>query len=191
MVSWHDAMDFAKYMNWFGKRRYRLPTEAEWEYAARGGKPWARYWGMARKMRASMPTCWDLDAKAAYGKQVGSWFDCPDGYVQTAPVDDGKRKPNDCGLYDMMGMCGSGLAPPIRKNTMDRRRLVPKWRIVAPTGSSGAGAGSMALPSFVPPTATGTFRATGTSTWGCASRGLALNTFTLLPFGGFCCCHWM
>ena len=110
-----------------------------------------------------MPVCQrgaDLDAKAAYGKQVVSWFDCPDGYVQTAPVDDGKRKPNDCGLYDMMGMCGSGLAPPIRKNTMDRRRPVPKWRIVAHRVIR-AGVGSMVLPSFVPPTATGTFRATG------------------------------
>ena len=103
MVSWHDAMDFAKYMNWFGKRRYRLPTEAEWEYAARGGKPCARYWGDGEEDACQYANVLDLDAKAAYGKQVGSWFDCPDGYVQTAPVDDGKRKPNDCGLYDMMG----------------------------------------------------------------------------------------
>lgn len=88
-ISWNDAKAYAK---WVGKR---LPTEAEWEYAARGGLIQKKYvWG---------------DELTPNGKhQCNIWQGtfpshntADDGYVGTAPVN--AFEPNDYGLYNMAG----------------------------------------------------------------------------------------
>ena len=80
MVSWDAAMAYAK---WVGKR---LPTEAEWEKAARGGLTGKKYpWGN------SIDT-----SKANYGKSLDG-----DGIIKTTPV--GSYPANGYGLYDMVG----------------------------------------------------------------------------------------
>ena len=79
MVSWNDAKDFIARLNErAGEAWYRLPTEAEWEYAARAGTSGDRYG--------------DLDAIAWYAGNSGK---------KTHPV--GETVPNAWGLYDILG----------------------------------------------------------------------------------------
>jgi formylglycine-generating enzyme required for sulfatase activity len=101
MVDWHDAQRFARNLNWFGRGRYRLPTEAEWEYAARAGTATARYWGDEDEAACRYGNVLDEDLKNA-GANVGAWFECRDGYgLGTAPA--GSFEPNAFDLHDMLG----------------------------------------------------------------------------------------
>jgi hypothetical protein len=103
-VTYEDARAYVDWLNTkTGSNRYRLPTEAEWEYAARGGQDTARFWDRTGKAACDFANVADAAWEKAYpqlrGKQV---FPCDDGYAQTAPVGQG-RKPNAFGLYDMLG----------------------------------------------------------------------------------------
>jgi len=78
-VSWEDVQGFIKILNQRpGTHRYRLPTEAEWEYAARAG--------------STGPFAGTIDAMGWYRNNAGG---------KTHPV--GKKRPNAWGLYDMHG----------------------------------------------------------------------------------------
>jgi formylglycine-generating enzyme required for sulfatase activity len=94
-VSWNDAQAYVEWLSRETGLKYRLPTEAEWEYAARAGTTTARFWGD------------DPDQACRYASVRDSqyWTDyvhnCRDGYHYTAPV--GSFQPNDFGLYDMLG----------------------------------------------------------------------------------------
>ena len=102
-VSWEDAHGYVTWLSQVTGRRYRLPSEAEWEYAARAGTLTSRYWGDARDLACDHANVSDLDRAAAQGIDPSPEisFLCRDGVVQTAPV--GLRAPNGFGLYDVQG----------------------------------------------------------------------------------------
>lgn len=98
-VSWEDAQAYAAWLSRETGKRYRLPTEAEWEYAARGGTAAARFW------RADYATACRFAnvADRAANRVFSDWnaAPCDDGQVFTAPV--GSYAANGFGLHDMLG----------------------------------------------------------------------------------------
>jgi formylglycine-generating enzyme required for sulfatase activity/uncharacterized caspase-like protein len=98
-ISWNDASAYAEWLSRQTGQQYRLPTEAEWEYAARAGTTTSRYWGNNPDKACGYANVADKTAKKKYSNW--SIHNCTDGYVYTAPV--GRFKPNAFGLFDMIG----------------------------------------------------------------------------------------
>lgn len=82
-VSWNDCQEFIKKLNEKTGQTFRLPTEAEWEYAARGGNKSKGY----------------KYAGSSHAEEV-AWFEDNSG-KKTHPVK--TKKPNELGLFDMSG----------------------------------------------------------------------------------------
>ncbi|MFC2113116.1 SUMF1/EgtB/PvdO family nonheme iron enzyme [Bacteroidota bacterium] len=98
-MSWFDAMVFCQWLSQKEGRTYRLPTEAEWEYACRAGSQSVYSWGDTEDSGDGWCNALDLSAQEAYPEWEG--FKWNDGYTHTAPV--GLFKPNAFGLYNMHG----------------------------------------------------------------------------------------
>jgi sulfatase modifying factor 1 len=101
-IDWNDALAYAKWLSNKTGKNYRLPTEAEWEYAARGNTKTARYWGDNPDKACRYANGADKTAQATIqGSSSWSVHHCADGFAYTAPV--GRFKPNAYGLYDLLG----------------------------------------------------------------------------------------
>ncbi len=86
-VSWNDVQEYIKWLNQETGKEYRLPTEAEWEYAARAGTKTKYSWGNSKKSAGKY---------AWYDKNA---YDVGDKYAHRV----GTKKPNPWGLNDMYG----------------------------------------------------------------------------------------
>ncbi len=98
-VSWNDAVDFINFLNkWEGTKKYRLPTEAEWEYACRAGSKESLVLGPITTFSCNDPEPALIDT---------TWYCYNSGLA--GPARDFKPhpvkllKPNAWGLYDMQG----------------------------------------------------------------------------------------
>ncbi len=98
-VSWNDARAYIDWLNRETRTTYRLPTEAEWEYAARAKTTTARFWGDDPRDACEYANITDLTTQAGH-----SWserHECKDGHYFVAPV--GRYRANSFGLHDMLG----------------------------------------------------------------------------------------
>jgi formylglycine-generating enzyme required for sulfatase activity/class 3 adenylate cyclase len=84
-VSWSDAQQFTEWLSQVTQKKYRLPSEAEWEYAARAGAQTKYWWG--DQLQLGMANC----------------NGCNEAYDATQPMKVGSSKPNPFGLHDMGG----------------------------------------------------------------------------------------
>nr|WP_246860788.1 formylglycine-generating enzyme family protein [Noviherbaspirillum sp. UKPF54] len=100
-VTWNDAVALAE---WLSKRegvRYRLPTEAEWEYAARAGTRTRYDSGDDPQSLPTVANTFDADTQKNWPQWKQYALAGHDGFAFTAPV--GSFAPNAFGLYDMHG----------------------------------------------------------------------------------------
>ena len=84
-ISWSDAREYVRWLSQTTKQKYRLPTEAEWEYAARAGTQTRFWWG-------DKPGAGKADCK-----------DCGGKWDRSAPAETDAYPPNPFGLYGSSG----------------------------------------------------------------------------------------
>ncbi|MDM8558418.1 SUMF1/EgtB/PvdO family nonheme iron enzyme [Candidatus Parabeggiatoa sp. HSG14] len=108
-VSWNDAVAYIEWLSQQTGQQYRLPTEAEWEYAARAGTETKYWWGNdTGRNRANCADC-------------GSQWD----NKQTAPV--GSFQPNPFGLYDTVGNVWEWVADSVHPNYINAPNDARIW----------------------------------------------------------------
>lgn len=106
-VTWEDANSYAKWLSEKTNKAYRLPSEAEWEYAARAGTTTNYYFGNEASKLCEYGNVLDQSGSHALKRDYKVYREgvaCNDDAEYTSAV--GKYKPNAYGLYDMIGNVG-------------------------------------------------------------------------------------
>lgn len=137
-VSWHDGVAYARWLSQQTGRRYRLPSEAEWEYAASAGANTLYWWGaMVGHNNANCFSCgsqWDRVRPAPVGSfpangfgvhdtsgNVAEWTqDCYYPDYRGAPTDGRSREGDDCRLRVVRGGAYDSVADSIRNAKRSR-----------------------------------------------------------------------
>ena len=99
-VSWNDATAYAEWLSQQTGQKYRLPTEAEWEYAARGGSYASRFWGDNPDRACEYANVHEHTSAKQLSGHTWTHHHCDDSYPASAPV--GSMRPNGFGLFDML-----------------------------------------------------------------------------------------
>ena len=101
-VSSEDARAYVRWLSRETGKRYRLLSESEWEYVARGGTRTSRYWGEGESGQCAHANGADRSLKTRkYSDWEWSTASCDDGHVYTSPA--GSYTKNGYGLHDVMG----------------------------------------------------------------------------------------
>ena len=134
-VSWRDAQDYAKWLSGATHQRYRLPSEAEWEYAARAGRtglypsgdalsPTDAYFSMGETLSAPAPRSMRFNANAWHLMHmvgnVREWVeDAWNPGFGGAPADGSARSQGDSGMKVVRGGCYADAAIKLRLTTRE------------------------------------------------------------------------
>lgn len=99
-IDWHDARAYVEWLSAETGQRYRLPSEVEWEYAAKAGSVTLRPWGNDPARGCRFANAHD---RATARRYPLAWtvIGCDDGFADIAPV--GRLAPNAFGLHDLLG----------------------------------------------------------------------------------------
>lgn len=114
-VSWDDAVEFCKKLSQKTGKTYRLPSEAEWEYACRAGTTTPFYFG-----ETITTDLVNHDGNYLYGS-------APKGEHRQQTTDVGKFPPNSFGLYDMCGNVWEQCQDVYNNNYLDAPRDESAW----------------------------------------------------------------
>lgn len=98
-VTWFHAKSYVDWLAEITSERYRLLSEAEWEYAARAGTTTARYWGQSADEGCGFTNAADITTKETFSEY--ETVTCRDGSIFPEIV--GSFSANDFGLHDMLG----------------------------------------------------------------------------------------
>jgi formylglycine-generating enzyme required for sulfatase activity len=129
-VTWQDARDFAAWLSQRSKRKVRLPSEAEWEFAARGGRGTEYWWGNAA------------------GLANANCADCGSRWDGKRPAPVASFSANPYGLFDMNGNVYEWCADDRHDNYSDAPADGRAWIDSPPAQEKITRSGSFLMPAF-------------------------------------------